>query len=93
MAELVTLATPLPALSTYRVNELHLNWGAQRISIGLVGTNGEALHHHYGSTTATALMNVFNTKNFSSTSLHKEIIKRLQNDGVIGAGTISGSPD
>lgn len=92
MAELVTLNTPLQ-VTTYRVNELIFNWDAQRISIGLVGSDGFSKHHSYGSTTATALMNLCNTKNFSSTSMHKEIIKRLQTDGVIGAGTISGSPD
>lgn len=93
MAELVTLTVPPPQLTTYRVNELHLNWDAQSIQIGLKGTNGEAKHVGYGSTTATALMNVLNTKNFTSTSMHKEIMKRLQNDGLLGAGTISGSPD
>lgn len=92
MAELVTLNTPTQ-VTTYRVNELHLNWDAQVIQIGLVGSDGFPKYASYGSTTATAFMNLMNTKNFSSTSMHKEILKRLQNDGLLGAGTISGSPD
>lgn len=92
MAEIVTLTVPPPQLTTYKVNELYLNWDAARIDIGLKGTNGEAKHHSYGSTTATAFMSVLNTKNFTSTSLHKEVMKRLISDGVI-AGTISGTPE
>ena len=92
MAEIVTLTSPPPQLTTYRVNELHFNWGAASVQIGLIGTNGEAKAHSYGSTTATAMMNFLNTANLSSTSLHKRVIQRLVNDGVL-AGTISGSPD
>ena len=94
MAELITLTTPIttPNLTTYYVNELHLNWGGKSISIGLVGTNGETKTGSYGSTTATAYMNLMNTKNFSSTSMHKEIMKRLNAEGIV-VGTISGSPD
>ena len=41
MAELITLTTPIttPNLTTYRVNELHLNWGGASIQIGLVGSD------------------------------------------------------
>lgn len=92
MAEIITLTSPPPQLTTYRVNELHLNWDAQRIEIVLKGTNGEHQSHAYGSTTATAYMNLINTKNFSSTSLHKEIMKRLNSEGKV-VGTISGLPD
>lgn len=92
MAEIITLTSPPPQLTTYRVNELHLNWDAARIEIGLKGTNGEQKSVTYGSTTATAYMNLINTKNFASTSLHKEIMKRLNTEGVV-VGTISGSPD
>ena len=94
MAELITLTTPIttPTLTTYRVFGLSFNWDTARIDIALRGTNGEEARHSYSSTTATALMNVLNTKNFTSTSLHKEILKRLTADGVL-SGNISGSPD
>lgn len=92
MPEIVTLTVALPQLTTYKVNELHLNWGAASIQIGLIGTNGEAKHHNYSGTTATVFMTALNKANLSTTSLHKRILERLVTDGVI-AGTISGSPD
>jgi hypothetical protein len=92
MAELLTITSPPPQQTTWKVNEIHFNWAAQSIQIGLIGTNNEAKHHSYGSTTATSFMSLCNTKNFTSTSMQKEVLKRLVNDGVI-AGTISGTPD
>lgn len=95
MAELITLNTPITYTATtdYEVRYLELDRDLPRITIKLRDNRGEYLRHAYTSTTATALMNVFNTKSFASTSMHKEIIKRLQNDGVIGSGVISGTPD
>ena len=94
MAELITLATPVsgPTLTNYSVRQIVFDRDLPRIEVRLKGNNGEDFRHIYQSTTATALMNVLNTKNFSSTSLHTEILKRLVNDGVL-AGTISGAPD
>lgn len=92
MAEILTITSPPPQQTTWRVNELYLNWGAQSIQIGLIGTNGEAKHHSYSEATATSLMNALNKANLTSNSLHKRVIQRLIDDGML-AGTISGSPD
>lgn len=95
MAELVTLTTPITHTATtdYEVRYLEIDRDVPRVTVRLRDNRGEYLRHAYASTTATALISLLNTKNFTSTSLQKEIIKRLQNDGVIGAGTISGTPD
>jgi hypothetical protein len=92
MAELITLTTPVPALATYTVVELHLNWPAESLSIGLRGSNGEMTFHSYSGAEATALMRALNKANLSTSSLQKRAIQQLVADGKL-AGTISGSPD
>ena len=92
MAELITLTSPLPALSTYTVVELNLNWDAASIQIGLKGTNGERTHYSYSGATATTLMVALNKANLSIKSLQRRVIEQLVTDGKL-AGTISGSPD
>ena len=90
--EILTITSPPPQQTTWRVNEVYFNWDAQSIQIGLKGTNGEAKHHTYSGATAASLMVSLNKANLSTTSLHKRIINQLVSDGVI-AGTVSGSPD
>lgn len=43
-------------------------------------------------TTTSALIGQLNTANLTTTSLEKRIIQRLQTDGRLGTGTISGTP-
>lgn len=95
MAELVTLTTPISytQTTTWEVRSLELDRDIPRVTIRVRDNRGEYLRHAYNSSTALTLISFMNTKNFASTSLQKEIIKRLQNDSVIGAGTISGTPD
>lgn len=92
--ELITLTTPVttPAITTWRVASLLLDWDGARIAITLRGSGGERLTHDYSGATATTLMNALNTANLSTTSLHKRVIQRLVTDGML-TGTISGSPD
>lgn len=90
--ETLSITSPPPQQTTWRVNEVYFNWDAQSIQIGLKGTNGEAKHHTYSGTTAQSLLVALNKANLSTTSLHRRIIDRLVSDGVI-AGTVSGSPD
>ncbi len=94
MAELITLTTPVtpPTLTTYTVRVITLDRNTPRIEIFLRGNNGESLSHTYTSTTATAFMNNLNTRNFTSTSMQAEILKRLAVDGVL-TGAVSGTPD
>ena len=94
MAELFTLTTPVtpPTLSSYSVRYIGFDRDLPRIEVRLKGNNGEDFRHTYQSTTASALMNMLNTKNFTSTSMHSEILKRLKADGVLD-GTVGGAPD
>lgn len=95
MAELLTLTTPIANAATtdYAVRYLELNMDQPSVVVAVRDNRGVYVRHAYTSTTAMALMSFMNTKDFRSTSIQKEVIKRLQNDGVIGAGTVSGTPD
>lgn len=90
--EILTITSPPPQQTTWRVNEIYLNWDAASIQIGLKGTNGEAKTASYSGATATTFLQQLNKLDMSTTSLHKRIINRLVADGII-AGTVSGSPD
>lgn len=92
--ELITLTTPVttPSITTWRVSSLLLDWDAAVIAITLRGSGGERLSHTYTGANATAQMTALNKVNLTSNSLHKRIIQRLIDDGML-SGTISGSPD
>jgi hypothetical protein len=95
MAESLSLTVPVvpPTVSTYRVTSLTLNFGGQKISMELTGTNGEILiPPPIVGSTAVTLMVALNKANLSVKSLQRRILERLVADGVL-AGTINGSPD
>jgi hypothetical protein len=94
MAELITLTAPIvpPSVTDYRVTGLLLNFGGQKLTVELTGTNGEKLTHSYVGSTAIALMVALNKANLSIKSLQRRVLERLVSDGVL-AGAISGSPD
>ena len=78
-----------PALTTYTIDSLHLNWGQSAIDITLKDNLGATLTFSYGN--AAALMLALNTANLSIKSLYRRVLERLIADGKI-AGTISGTP-
>ena len=93
--EQINLTTPItkPAISSYKVVRLELDWDATRIEIHLKFTpSGERVIFGYSGTEALNLMKAMNTKNFSTTSMQKTILQKLIADGKL-VGTISGSPD
>jgi len=93
--EQIDLTTPItkPAISSYRVVRLELDWDATRIEIHLKFTlTGERVIFGYSGKEALNLMKAMNTKNFSTTSMQKTILQKLITDGKI-SGIISGSPD
>lgn len=92
MAEIITLSTPIAAVTNFRVDELHLHYAGAFIRIVLVAPAGERTSYEYSGAVATTLMNQLNVANLSTTSLHKRVIQRLVSDGKI-AGVISGTPD
>ena len=94
MAEQLDLTTPVttPDITSWRVVYLELNWAAQSIRIGLLGTNGETSHHNYNGEVAITLMTNLNKANLSTKSLQRRILERLIIDGHL-EGSISGTPD
>lgn len=92
--EQLTLATPVqpPTLTSYRVDTLSLHWSDASIAIGLRGPNGETATFTYTGPQATVLMQVLNTSDLSTKSLHRRILEKLAADGYL-TGSITGSPD
>jgi hypothetical protein len=103
MAEDLTLDNPVevdPGATKFRVTLVHMDWEAQQIILrlrevnaGAIVEDGKTVSHTYSGTDATSLMVALNKVNLSTKSLHRRIIERLQADGVLGTGTISGTPD
>ena len=96
MAESWTLVTPIypgPATSAYSIRFVHLNWEKATLEIGWKDNQGIKYEHVYAGPTATALMVALNKINLSVKSLHKRIFEQLKADGLLNAGSTSGSPD
>jgi hypothetical protein len=62
------------------------------INIQLKDNNNEPLTHNYYGTQAVNLIKTLNTANLTTKSMHKRILEKLANDGVI-PGTVTGTPD
>lgn len=89
----LTVPETKPAVTTYLVERMTLDWTAQRIDIGLVAPNtGEKKVFSYTDSTATTLMRALNKVDLSVKSLQRRILERLAADGLLG-GTVSGTPD
>lgn len=80
-----------PTTAYWKLDELHLIWASQSITITLIGQNGERKTFAYDGSIATALMSALNTANLSIKSLQRRVLERLIADGKL-AGTISGVP-
>ena len=96
MAESWSLTTPIypgPSISAYSIRFVHLNWERATIEIGWKDNQGIKYEHTYVGPHATSLMTTLNKINLSTKSLHKRIFEQLNADGVLNAGSISGSPD
>jgi hypothetical protein len=104
MAETVTLTTPItkPSQTTVRLERMILDIETKSITIQWLGTNNEAGSavyptpgpaDHPAQPTGATLLNQLNTANLSTKSLVKRVLERLQTDGYLPAGTISGTPD
>jgi len=103
MEELVLtdpVVVPETVTAKYRVLSLTLNleWMALPtsapglIAIDLKDNNDERFSHRYEGDEATDLIKFLNTANLSTKSLHKRILEKLSNDGVL-PGTVVGAPD
>lgn len=103
MPETVTLTVPVtkPSQIDVKLDRLVADFSAKLVQVQWLGTNGEVGNASYptpspaGSSqpAGAALLNTLNTGNHSVNSLAKKVFQRLQLDGYIGAGNISGTPD
>jgi hypothetical protein len=104
MEELVLtdpVVEPEKVTHTYKVIVLTLNWDIVTNLVtgekGLVSLDrrdnlGQPCRHQYTGQEAIDLMKWMNTANFSVNSMHKRILQKLTNDGVL-VGTVTGTPD
>ena len=95
MAEILTLTNAIsqPSVTTYDVLFISLDWQNARIVIRVKGSDGKDLPEFvYEGTPAVSLMTVLNSANLSVKSLYKRTIEKLQADGKLPAGTVSGTP-
>lgn len=105
--EKITLDSPPPSASEYRVESLYMYWGPFTPSMeGLPATQTCELtvtlrsnlatltpfRHTYSGDVACVMLRQLNKVNLSTNSLHRRIIERLVTDKVFN-GTISGSPE
>jgi|SRR6185295_5375661 len=104
MAEILTLTTPItkPTTTAFHLQRLTLDIDAKSILVQWLGDDGLAASaayptpapaDHPSQPTGATLLNSLNTGNMTTTSLVKKVYQRLQTDGYIAAGTITGTPD
>lgn len=95
MAEKLTLAAPqtFPSILDFSVERMDLNRRDSRIHIEVISNTGVRKEHDYVGADAMTKMIALNKANLSIKSLERRIIEQLQADGVLPAGTISGTPD
>jgi hypothetical protein len=84
--EQLDLTAPLPPQGTTVINS------NAHVGVTLSDQEGGTVHCAYDGAEAAALMLTLNTANLSVKSLHKRTIEKLQADGKLPAGTITGTP-
>lgn len=107
MPELLTIANPIPATTSWRVKEINLSLGLSAdggaysveqgkavIEVVLIGDNGRRLEHRFTGLDAHNDIIALNKANLSGVggSLQKRVLNKLIAAGII-QGTLSGSPD
>ena len=104
MEELVLtdpIVIPEQTTASYKVIALTLDWAVVvdmvtgqtgMVRIDLKDNLGEKLTHYYHGQVALDMMKWMNTANFSVNSMHKRILQKLTQDGVL-VGTVEGAPE
>jgi hypothetical protein len=94
--ESVTITTPVAKTTTsQRVSYIGLDLDNRKIVVELKSNLGETTNKVYDETTTptgASLLTTLNRSNNSTTSLVKRVYQRLQTDGAIPAGSITGTP-
>jgi hypothetical protein len=94
--EIHTLSSPVSVTTTtYSLSYLGLDVVNNRIVAQVTSNTGVTVSKTYDATTSptgATLLHSLNTSNFTTTSLVKAVYNRLIADGVIPAGSVSGTP-
>lgn len=76
----------------YRVTRVELDWERPRVAVVLHSQTGTRIGHQYEGPVARDLLRALNTANLSAQSLHRRVLQRLVQDGIV-TGAITGAPD
>lgn len=103
MAEIITLTTPIskPSQTIVKLDRLTIDVSTKSVYVQWLGENGEIGSAAYptpppnGSAqpSGQTLITTLNTANLTTTSLAKRVLQRIQLDGYIGAGSVTGTPE
>lgn len=98
MREAITLSAPVsvPSKATVHLSLLVVDVEKKNVEITFADNNGVAGRAFYTpetTPTGQALLTALNTANLTSNSLVKRVLQRLQTDGYIAAGSVTGTPD
>lgn len=89
-----TLSSPqTQTIASWHVQKLHLDWEGAQIFVKVISDSGIVKTHAYVGATATTLMAALNKANGTIKSLHRRVLEQLATDGVLTAGTVTGTPD
>jgi hypothetical protein len=93
------VTTPGATKNKYHVVGITMNMESQGptgqpgfVHIMLKDDTGAMLTHYYEGPSAQQMIRTLNTANLQTKSMHKRILEKLANDGVL-PGTVSGTPD
>ena len=105
MAEQITLTTPVtkPSQTLIKIDQVRFDITNLLIEVRWRGDNDEAGSAVYPTPaipspagplqpTGQSLISSINTGNNTTTSMAKKILQRLQTDGYVGAGSVTGTP-
>lgn len=101
--EAVTLTTPVakPAVSTLKVDRVTIDYVSRAVTIQVSDNTGTSVTAYYttpapsekpSQPTGAVLISTLNSANLSASSLVKRVLQRLQTDGYIAAGSVTGTP-
>lgn len=93
--ESVVLTTPITAapVISYSIRYINLSWEMKVVEVGYTDNLGQANTKRYDGQTATNMIIALNKANLSIKSLHRRVMEQLMTDGVLPAGSITGTPD
>ena len=90
--ELIAAQTQ-PSVTRYTVEHLNITRSPACIDWTVADNNGKTTSGTYSGDAAVTLLGTLNRGNFSVSSLQKQILNKLKNDGFLPAGTVSGTAD